>query len=625
MMASGFELINLAATVAEPPVLASIPESSDDGLDPNEFLSQSNTFEPVLPGSRNHTVSPIAIERLELTPTILNSEFIANLSRLSDSDAMLGSVIADSFHFISADSMYRYTHDSITSTGESPLKYLQAQNDSLHSNMRKSIKALSSTLQQGDDCTNIRSALTNVLDLLSENFYLLHEIYNKELSFVNALLKNFETWDRRRSKVLRRIQSIKSEDNKHGTKLAGLLNKRSAIDDEINQLESRIAILKENRGVINKEIEESSSVLESKSAKYVNLFRDLERQGKEAISEYLYSSGLPEQHLEVLLKSEPVEATFSYAMQTTSPSKKKVPNIKSSSLPDTKPSDSAITTTESQNNDKLTASTMGMPALELLEEDPGVPQSEEETAYAKGYAKGTEQLEKLRRGLNNFVTHVFPRVEEGPKRTVKIVDDALNTITEKIDLVPITELLSHKMEALSSLTFKTSKLSAEYHDQSEILKNAYRSLESNERTLVNLLSESLPSTDELVRLLMVSYAELKRLLQSQIDQQISRPSDAKTNYLSVVFHHELTAVAHAISALTQQPSFEEEVPQLDNSVLEASSLGSRIDPRINYKITATGYHPPSIPTTFNSTTSPSGYNASLNSPFTSSSKGVKNE
>lgn len=614
MLASGFELINLAATLAEP---QPVPESSDDGLDPNEFLSQSH-FHDLAKTSRNHTASPIPIDNLDLTTTFLNSDLFVNPSKLADSDALVESVTADSFHFVSADSMYRNTHFRLSSTGESPLEHLQTQNDSLNGDMRKLIRLLKSTLTSGDDCTEIRESLVSELALLSENRYLLHEIYNKELAFVNALLANFENWDRRRSKVLRRIQSIKSEGNKHGKKLAGLLNKRSAIDDEIRQLESRIEILRANRGALNKEIDETSSVLESKSAKYVNLFRDLESQGRDAISEYLYSSGLPRNHLEMLLKSEPVEATFSYVLDVQE-SDNTISHVRH---PDPWPKE------HKPEETKLTASNMQMQPLIIPEEehhqDPGVPQPEEESAYAIGYAKGSQQLQKLRKGLNHIVTQVFPPVKIG-HRPPSNVDDQQNTITEKIDLVPIIELLSHKLDALSKLTVTSSTMSAVYHDHNVILKDIYRGINANERAIVALLSTSNPPLDEIVALLSKSYTELKALLEQQFEQSRSKSSEITSNYLTVVLHHELTAVAHALSELTHDSSLEGEVPLLGSSV-NASMLDSRLESRsFNAGITSAGYLPPSVPTTFTSHAIPSVYKVRQNSPFASSAKGLKNE
>lgn len=612
MLASGFELINLAATLAEP---QPAPESSDDALDPNDFLSQSHFHNLRLP---NNSASPIPIENLDLTTTFLNSDLFANPSRLSDSDALVESVTADSFHFVSADSMYRNTHLRL-STGESPLEHLQTQNDSLSGDIRKLIRLLESTLTSGDDCTEIRESLVNGFALLSENRYLLHEIYNKELAFVNALLANFENWDRRRSKVLRRIQSIKSEGNKHGKKLAGLLNKRSAIDDEIRQLESRIEILRANRGAVNKEIDETSSVLESKSAKYVNLFRDLEAQGRDAISEYLYSSGLPRNHLEMLLKSEPVDATFSYVLDI-----QESDNTISHVRPDAKPEELKPEET------KLTASNMQVQPLIIPEDDqhqdPGVPQPEEESAYAIGYAKGSQQLEKLRKGLNHFVTHVFPPAKNVPRPSSN-VDDQQNTITEKIDLVPIIELLSHKLDALSKLTVDSSTMSAVYHDHNVILKDMYRGINANERAIVALLSTPNPPLDEIVALLSKSYTELKALLEQQIEQSRSKPSELTSKYLTVILHHELTAVAHALSELTHDSSIEGEVPLLGSSV-NASMLNSRLESRtsnFNAGITSSGYLPPSVPTTFTSHATPSVYKVRQNSPFASTAKGLKNE
>lgn len=575
---SGFELISLAATVTEP---MAVPESSDDGLDPNEFLSQSVEEHE----SRNQTLSPI--ERIDLTPTILNSELFANPSRLSDSDPAAS--VMESFHFTSTDS-YRSTFG-----GDSPLEHLQTQNEALNRNMSEQIKLLDSTLLAGDDCTSVRASLVGGFAQLSENCYLLHEMYTQELALVELLLSNFEAWDRRRSRVLRLVQSIKSEDNKYGTKLAGLLNRRSEVDDEIEQLERRIAVLRENRAAVDSEIDKTSSVLESKSAKYVNVFRELERQGREAISGYLAANGLPEQHWPILLRSEPVEATFAYSSisRTRKSEFEGTERQINGSFPG-KAQERALEKSQEKAHERLSASTMGMQPLELpvQEEESqiyGTRSGEtvsqvDDSAYAKGYAKGTEQLERLRKGINSFVTHVFPA--EPKPRLASTVDDALNTITEKIDLEPILALLTSKLDALSSLKVKNSRMSADYHDYSVVLKDAYRSVEANERSLVALLSEQ-PKTSDLMQILSRSFTDLKELFESHSD-------NPRAHYLAVILHHELTAVACAMSGLSHDGSFESRVPELNKAVLEAS-MRVKQDPRLSYRITGNGFRPVSVP------------------------------
>lgn len=618
-MESGFELINLAATIAEP-----IPESSDDGLDPNEFLLQSHELHDTT--ARNRTVTP----ENDLTPTLLASDLLGR-SKMSESE-FLGQSMADSFHFVSADSIYRTTYGIGHGSHESPLEHLQKRNDTLTASTKRQIKLLNSTLESGNDCGHVRAGLMSKLGLLLENCYLLHEVYTKEQNFVESLLAQFESWDRRRSRVLRKIQLIKSQDNKHGTKLAGLLNKRLAIDDEIDQLESRILVLRENRGAVNREIEETSSILESKLAKYVNHFRELERQGREAISEYLYLSGLPEKHLEVLLKSEPVEAAFSYNSAVGQANKESVRGTRSvldkRGISNSEKSESP----GKEQNGKLTASTMGVQPLIIPEDHPQVNQNyvhghslgngqgNGKTPFDRGYAKGSEQFERLRKTFSEVITQVFPPRAE---RRIARVDDHNNTITEKIDLVPITELLMHKLEAISKILTATSKLSAEYHDQGVLLKDIYKELDANEKQLVSLLSEVSVSTNDMLKVLEKSFQFLKSAFENQIDSLATKQPDLKITYLAVILHHEMSAVARAIGELTHDLNFEQEVPDLELSILESSSFRSGPDSRTAFKITSHGFRPTPTPTV--SSQLSSAQRAGRTSPYTPTSKSTKNE
>lgn len=583
----GFESINLASTaeVSLPPSLRAIPESSDDGLDPNDFLSQSHHKVPDKE-SRNQTVSPIAIERLDLTPTVLTGDLFLNPARLSESQDMYGSLIADSFHFLSAESMYRQRNV----TTESPLEFLQTKHDSLHAEMKKHLRLHKDYLAEGHDCTQIRSIVSVGFDRLSENSYLLNEEYSRELLFAESLLGNFEKWDKKRSKVLRRVQSIKSEDNKYGLKLAGLLNKRSDIDAEIEDLEARIVALKNSRSAISSEISETSSVLESKSAKYVNLFRDLEKQGRNAISDYLYFTGLPEQDLLMLLRSEPVEAAFAYRSTILEPEKAAQ---KDEIVPDV-----------------LTANEMGVQALELPEEATAVAP---DSAYSKGYERGTKQIEKVKKGLHSLVHAVFTEQEIRLKE-VPQVDDILNTITEQIDIVPVVELLSYKVEALEDLVLKTSRMSANFHDQGVVWKDTIKMLESKEALLFKQLSEPQPLTDIVTDTLKSSLDLLKSVFEKRL------PISGAGDFLSVLLHREMKAVAGALQQLTKESGYLDSLPHLEKSLEFSSVLGSKPG-KLSTRITATGYKPQAPITT----SAPTILKFAKRSLYTASEKGVKKE
>lgn len=573
---SAFESINLAATATELPV----PESSDDGLDPNDFLSQNAASarpDPPTIGSELPT-----LENSTLSHGTPDTDLAGSLSlQLQASESMFGALRAARFP-----------------QRELPLEYLQTENDALTRAMRRTMKAHVLTLELGDDSTAVRAQIARTFDQLSENCLFLNEAYAKELASAELLLDDFEKWDKKRTKVLRRIQSIKSENNKYGSKLAALLSKRSDIDSEIHDLETRIQALKASRSAITLEIDETSSVLESKSAKYVNIFRELEKQGHAAISDYLVFNGVPEQNTRLLLRTEPVDAGFAYK-----PDKVEEP-VHHSPLP--------------QSPVPLKASQMGIQALELPE-DHAVPQ-ENDSPYALGYAKGTEQLAKMRNSIKVFVHSVLvppPTAKRSPK-----VDDVLNTITEQIDLVPIVELLSYKVEALEDLMVKTSRMSASFHEDGSVWKDVCKYLDAQETSLYQLLLES-HSSSAAIETLKASFDFLQHQLQVQREKLPSRGA-GPTDFLSVVLYREVKTLAIALDKLTGKATYAALLELPDSSVMEQSSLLTGKVPNLSMRITAAGYQPPVVSTIstakFNSTAETIKRNA-----YPASSKAVKKE
>lgn len=493
-----------------------------------------------------------------------------------ESEVLNSTFANDSFHFLSVETMHRNHSSSFANQEETPLEYLQTKNESLMREMKRSIRKHKATMETGEDSSHLRLVISHCFNQLSENCLFLNEVYGKEHEFAENLLDNFEKWDKKRSKVLRRIQSIKSENNKYGTKLASLLGKRGDIDAEIESLEARIQSLKNSRIAISFEIKETSSVLESKSAKYVNIFRDLERKGRDAIADYLYFSGMPEHNMELLLKSEPVEAGFAYTSmyddgKNRSAAKELSPNGTPSGPP-------------------MSASKMGMQALEVPPEALEVPPLKAESAYEKGYAKGSEQFGMVKQKLNLLVQTLVTHKGAKPRPSPSGVDDALNTITEKIDLVPIVELLSYKMEALEDLMVKTSKMSAAFHDDSLKWKDTMVFIESQENSLYKSLLES-QATSVAVETLKSSYNYLSQQMQS-----VSLSQRGQHDFLNVILHQELKIVAVALDQLLKTSTYTDSLLLPDASILEKSGLFNGTIPNLSMRITSTGYQPTNIPT-----------------------------
>lgn len=590
MLPSGFELINLGELL-EPLTHLAPPESSDDGLDPHDFLSQS--LDSLSTGIRANTVSPSAVERLELTPTRLAEISASKLGwKTTPQDSVMsnmGDSLGDSVFFRGVAFSGRRTKGS-DGFEQQPREFLQARQDALVTELRRHIHEHLELLSEGDDCTHIRAVLASDFDQLSETCLLLNEVSLREKEIAEELLADFSRWDKRREKVLQRVRAIKSENSKYGTKLAGLLRKKSLVESEIDQLEERIAALKAQKAAITKEIGETSSVLESKSAKYVHRFRELERKGRDVISDYLTFSGVPLQDLSLFLRSEKVDATFSLLDE------KNTTNNATYNFSKSHPATNNLRDTNGAQN-PVNGHPMGVQPLEIptATNFDGTPNtvSLANSPYKLGYSRGAQSLERLKSGINGFVHNfVLPPKQPASKENV---DDLLNTITEKINLLPTLELLKHKVEALEDLSLKSSRLSAFYNDQSIAWKSTCKTLSSQEGLVMSILNSSEPRTEELIERLKIAYSLIEEDLQKANNTHVSAAT-SKANWLGIIIHQELTALATAIDELTGNNDFVKHLPSVDRSITDLATTKINND-RLSMRITSAGYHPSTAPTT----------------------------
>lgn len=411
-----FESISLAPTVA-----LLVHESSDDGLDPNDYLDiqEGRPWREESQWDKSDSdKTPTASAVLELGELTEASNFLVDLQQNSRG---------------------------------SPLQYLQRQRNAIEQDMLRQIEFHHSMLEEGDEMTESRSILALLFQKLSENDLLLHELYGKELALTKSLLASFAKWDEKREHALSRIRAIKSEDNEFGAKLASLIGRRNGIDAEVRELEGRIEALKKSRVAVELEIRDTSSVLESKSAKYVTMFKELERQGKAAIEEYTNIDSMQSTNANFLLKTVPVDVTFS-----------KKAERQSEPLPVTKSND----------------------------------------PYEKGFATGTKQVHSVKVTLLALFGAILPQ-ETG-------IDDSENTVSEKIDMAPLREFLTSKMTALEDLMLKSSQLSAALHDCHVAWTDLAQTLNARDSQLLRLLEAS--QSDELESILKNSLSHLKSQL-----------------------------------------------------------------------------------------------------------------
>ncbi|KAK6202327.1 uncharacterized protein RJT21DRAFT_118336 [Scheffersomyces amazonensis] len=420
---------------------------------------------------------------------------------------------------------------------------------------------------------------------LSENYYSLNEIYNKDITYTESLYSSFKKWDNNRLKILSKIQNIKSINNKHGAKLAGLLDESNAIDEEISQLEAQLRSLTQKKNVINKEIQVTTSVLESKTSKYVNMFKSLEVQGREAVQLLLQANGIPETESESVLKFTPVKVTFldNYKSESKSVFTPTPPPPQPEAKPEAKP----------KPTPKPKAEPIGMQPFIIPEPEPQpqpskIPKETQAewnhghgpTAYEKGFAEGTQSSIKLKNKLNSVIKLLLkslPRTdspetvpsERIPSYDNPIIDDKSNTVTEKLNLEPIFKLLHHKSEALNDLLLSTSRKATIYHEYSIAWKDIIAILKSQEQNFSFQVSNSVSNSDHLA-------SNVCQTLTSTINQTVTVVREFKnilndsstttTNPFKIVVNNELETILKVLRLVCKDNKYEREVTELTNQL-----------------------------------------------------------
>lgn len=560
--ASIFESINLETSAHPignhtrntdvPRIPGSDSTSDEDGLDPTEFLSSQNRLGE-LPEEPEPT-SESTMGRLR-SPTIPDHEFFLNPSRILNQNEDKGpenslqSTLLQASASISGPGSFKInTFDfSRSQSNESPLDYLQNRQKALHLETRKNIAAHRTALEDQNLPNRLRSMLAQNLEQLSDNYVSLQEVYSRNRASTEDLLTSFEKWDRKRAKILAKIQDIKSQSNKHGTKLATLLDERSVVDNEINELEQKLLELRLTRRLLDTEVEKTSSVLESRSAKYVESFRTLEKHGEHTIRQYLELNGVPEKEVPVMLRREIVDVTF------TNHYNRQLKQLKP-------PLEPAVAKKASPS-----ALTMGIQPFIIPDEpvsvkDEDLNHDKGPTAYEKGFARGTKQSSEVKGNLQLFLTKLMANKE--PKRAQNDpklnVDDTENTITEKIDLEPIVKHLYHNIEALEALELQTSKKTTLFHEHSIVWKDAIKVIKLQEAKLLQQITESQLATKEenQSRFLSILGATFNHLHSSI--KTVPRPLLTEFLTENVVFNallNELSAVAKALSLVSEDKGF----------------------------------------------------------------------
>lgn len=603
---NGFESINLTSTIQShlPAIhdetipikkLQSIPvstsedddeeeEEEDDELDPGEFISTGvNKQQQRVQDDLNK------ISNRDDTPALLQST-IENLKNSSKSSF-------DSLR----DSELLYTQDSIMinsikfptqkfnetyNNSESPVEYLSNRVKLLTQQLFEDSLKYNDYLQNGNsNLYQLRNKIVQNYNQLSESYYSLGELYNKDINYAQNLHESFKKWDRQRNKVITKVKSIKSDSNKHGAKLFSLLDESNEIDQEILQLENKLAQLKSKKSIVSKEIEDTSSVLESRTSKYVDIFRNMEKQGKLSILNFLQSNGVPIKDIDSIVKYSPVEATIlkEYANKRGSSSQ-----IVASTIEEEKPSvDISINTNIGMQPFIIPEETNKDDKEQKRQDLLSMNHDHGPTPFERGYAKGTQNSTLIKSKMNNFVRKFFDSLPEqltittpdaptirGPPN----VDDVSNVITEKLDLEPIMKFLEYKVGALHDLTKLTSLNAALFHEFGIIWQNVTKLMDLQEEKLENALNESIINGESslIMNILRSTMENLKENMNKVNSITIrSRDDQLQRDLLLDLINNEYNAIQEATKIVQTN---EESMILPDSTRLHSSLMPSSSKP-----------------------------------------------
>lgn len=551
-----FELVNLDASIKAPITMTTTHhDSSDDGLDPSEFISQKDA--PLSKIKRN-SKSP------DETRTLLGSEGMGyNSSYLAET--LSASKLMDSF--ISLGGLQFQSKDSYETRNESPQVCLQGRNKAIRKELRKGIAHHKDVLIQGINCTELRQQLGRILKLLFENNLQLHQVYSSELDFTKVFMKNLTKWDQKRTAVLDKIKLIKSEDNTYGTKLKSLLNEDLKVDSELEGLYQRIEELKNKKQTLQSEIGQTISVLESRSSKYVSLFRTLEKQGKDAIFNYLAQDISRTENIDALITTIPVDSSFEKKVKLTH-NPTSATDVDKNVIGIAKQNDPVIGMVPYNYNTSVDA----------IKDDKDLKTS----PYEKGFSNGAQQIARVKETISAFVENAFSK-EKPPEVQKKALDDEQNLITEMVDLEPIIQLLSSKIEAIEEFLINTAKLAESYHKDAILWNNVCEFVESQEEKAFTEINIS-KNPESITTILQESFEFLKDKLHSR--SQEKAVTEKQEKYILALLRSECLNVAFALEKLIPGSDYVSQIEDLGKLSLEPVSIDNKY--LLHSRIAATG-------------------------------------
>ncbi|KAI5968389.1 hypothetical protein CANMA_002380 [Candida margitis] len=441
---------------------------------------------------------------------------------------------------------------------DEPIQHLSGRIKALEGKLIEHSQVYSTLLREGDsNVAEMRSVILQIFHQLSECYFSLNELYSKDMSYTKSVNTYFDAWNLKHDRVLSKIKREKSERSTHGAKLSRLLNESTALDDDIDELQQRVAVLQKKKLVLNKEIEDTTSVLESKTATYGENLRYLEQNGREILQDYLHYNGLPESDFTTLLKEQTIDLSFSMPKRSTFDVATNFEHPHSN-MPRLQPNANTTPISSVGNGGSI-----GMKPYEppLVPSSPTLPSQKPlplhdeslmnhghgPTAFEKGYAIGAQNSKLLKSQVQSFLHNVVSHVPK--KSEVSQLKHLNRTVTTTLDVEPITTFLRLRVDALSDLVISTSKKAAYYHDCDKQWSQIQRIISLQEEQLERILKESKADEDitPVINALNQTRAQLELAMKPILLLNLG-------GVLSQLVRNEVEAVTEALSIVSKGKS-----------------------------------------------------------------------
>lgn len=565
-------------------------EYEEEEMDPTEFLS------PELPRGTLHKF-PMGVDpesrymepgrKEHSTPHLQSPKakpYIFDNSRHVEAFKKANSPpINDAYSILNSDLLYPHTSHAtlgpstvslVQSKYEPPIfeftditgiiESLTGEKNDTHRKLITVIKRHLLLLEDSDPRLNkFRIIIHDTFAKLSDKYNSLHELYMKDLNQMERINQYFLRWDKKRNSILHKISNIKSNKNEHGSKLEQLFDKSNDIDSEIQELEGRLRLLRNKKKVIKDEIQYTSSVLESKSSKYVHAFKNLEVEGHEKLIQFLNISGIPSDQLERIVTYTPVDVTFGRKYKEYQNSKSLTSSVSNTNIP--------------RQRGRNVQSTLqrNLYTAEFPAEQARTSNKSPVTAFEMGFENGQNLSHNIKKHLADILSKLNVNYDQPFNHINHIpgTDDSSNTIKQKLDTAILFDHIDRRTQILHAQIVESSKKAMYYIEISRIWNETIHVLQSHEENLYEQLHDTTSNVndDKVISILQDNLQNLRLLVEKlnklNIEFRQSLNSIEDVRPCLQIMLNEIKAVYSALSIVSRNDQYLHEGKSFEQSIL----------------------------------------------------------